>query len=161
MHRPTPPGHQAPGPDVEERLRQARGIEMSPLMTRIKDAVTNVVHAVLRAQRYLPNDAEHAAANAFFRLPKSIPCKVSDVVSSNVGWVIERLEPDGVVLLERLMIGRNMLEASARGQPMRFSFQDEAEVRAWTARMEVHLRGLGRPGYDLRLVPQQRSASGS
>ena len=137
MRRPTPPQAQAPRTDVEERLRQARGIETAPLMTRIRDAVMNMVHAATRAQRNLPNDAEHAVANEFFRLLKNLPLKVSDMVSRNVGHVIEHLSPDDLVLMERLMIGRNMLDALQQGQPLRFGFQDEAEVQAWNRRMET------------------------
>ena len=161
MRRPTPPQAKAPRVDIEERLREARGIETPTLMSRMQEAVMNMVHAVTRPQRYLPNDAEHAVVNEFFRMLKNVPLKVSDIASRNVGYVIEHLSSDDLVLLERLMIGRNMLEALAQGQPLRFGFQSEAEVRAWNQRVEVHLRGLGRPGHDLRAIPEQRSASGS
>ncbi|HUW30638.1 MAG TPA: hypothetical protein VM223_03430 [Planctomycetota bacterium] len=104
-------------------------------MGRVRDHLTNVVHAVTRVLRHLHSDGEHAAADEFIRLLKNIPCKVPGAVSPNVGWVIEALEPDDVVLPERLMIGRNMLDALAQRQRLRFGFQDEAQVRAWSTRM--------------------------
>jgi hypothetical protein len=129
-----PDAIQAPK-EQENRLQKARGMQKPSLLERIKESLTHLKN-VTRAQEFLPDTPENAAANEFFRLQKNVPAMSQDEAVRTAASVVDPLGPKQMHLFERYAIMGNQAASIKLGQPLRFGFKSAEDVEAYQAKIQ-------------------------
>lgn len=128
-------------PEQEQRLEAARGYQTASLRDRISETIGHV-KGVLRAQEHIPETAEFAADNEFFRLMKVVPNKAQDEAIRTTAAIVDPLGTNQLRLFERLAVMENLSASVALGQPLRFGFQSQEDVDAYRDRLRDIASGV-------------------
>jgi hypothetical protein len=119
-----------PNPEIERRMRKAKGVKRATLREKI-GSVGEGVRQILRPQKFVPQTEEFASANELFRLHKDIPARVQEDANRDVAAIIDPLTKEDLELFERSEIADNMVASVERGEPLRFGFESLEELRAY------------------------------
>lgn len=149
-----PPQVKAPNPDVERQLDAAYGVPKPTLMQRLGDLIKSATAAATRSQFHIPSDAKHATMNEMFRLLKQQPASAQDEASRNIAAITGPLAEPQLQLFTRKVITDNLLASVDRGEPLRFGFQDRAEVQAYKDQLDQ--LAAGSPEVQQALQNRQR-----
>lgn len=133
-YRHTP---EAPG-EVENQLRGADGVPDKTLAQRWVEFKQMAVQAT-RANEWIPNNEDFAAANEWFRLLKSLPEVASDEASRRIMTMTDKLDVAQLKLFTRKVILDNLAAAVERGEPLRFGFKSLDEVQQYLAEIDAEV----------------------
>lgn len=132
----VPDSVKAPRGDVERQLAESHGVPQESTFQRWLKGIKSVTHVATRSQRFLPNTKRWGYANEWFRLLKNIPNNTSDEANRNIAAVVDPLGKQQLQLFSRKVVIDNLASAVERGEPLRFGFENMAEIEQYQKQLD-------------------------
>lgn len=124
-----------PNEEVERRMSNAHGLRRRPLLERLTTLLGIAKNKATRANEFLPNTAEWAYENEWFRVLKEISQSEQDETLRTVAAIVDPIGPKQRILFERKLMIDNLIAAYRRGEPLRFGFSSLDEMLAYQTKL--------------------------
>lgn len=118
------------------RIDKARGFKESVLQRWAAKAKA-LAYSFTHTFAYIPNTAAFSSVRDWFVRLGTVPDTAKDMAGESVGRILHPLGPNGFKLFEAHSVAANLLASVDQGQPLRFGFQDRAQVATWLANLQA------------------------